>query len=54
MLFGITDSSWFFSQSNDISIKEIETVEIDHEDYSEKIFFDRKEDWIKVEYDLSQ
>ncbi len=54
MLFGITDSSWSFSQSNEISIKEIETVEIDHENYSEKIFFDRKEEWIRVEYDLSQ
>lgn len=54
ILFGITDSSWNYSNLNKLDNREIEEVEIDYEDFSAKMFYDRKEDWIKVEYDLSQ
>jgi|GEM_PF-1016470 antitoxin component YwqK of YwqJK toxin-antitoxin module len=49
--FGITDSTWSFNKFNGISLQEIETVEIVHQNYSEKIFFDRKDEWIKVDID---
>jgi len=54
ILFGITDSTWNYSNLEKFGIREIETVEIDYEDFSVKIFYDRKKEWIKVEYDLSQ
>ena len=49
--FGITDSTWSFNKFNGISLQEIETVKITHENYSEKFFFDRKDEWIKVDID---
>jgi hypothetical protein len=54
ILFGISDSSWTISEPKKISRQEIETVEIGYETYSVKIFYDRKDEWIKVEYNLSQ
>lgn len=53
ILFGITDSSWDYSDFEGLDIRDIETVEIDYEDFSAKMFYDRKEEWIQVEYDLS-
>ena len=53
ILFGITDSSWNYSNLEKLEIREIETVEIDYEHSTAKMFYDRKEEWIKVEYDFS-
>lgn len=54
ILFGITDSSWNYSDLDKLDIQEIETVKIEYEDFSARMFYDRKDEWIKVEYDLSQ